>query len=594
MGSLWKSTLFLILAVSWPACAPAGEKWLTVQTPHFTILTSASAEVLKQWAMELEQFEAALQRILPVPEERLVPVTVVLFPNDAELRPFKPLENGEPQDIAGFFVRIQDSQAIAVALDYQPEQTRRLIHHEATHWHNGVSDQPLPLWLDEGLAEVYSTFKVTADGRCSFGDLLQHHLLILAQTKMPSLEQLTTVSHGSLEYNEGDRASYFYAESWAFVHYLLFGKDTPGMKSIVRYLQAAEKATSPAEAFRQAFGTDYAGCEERLTAYIHGGSFHNYLYPLPKLDAVAHLAPRPASEGEVELALGTVLFGSRREATPEVMTHLQRAAALMPGNAEVWEVLGETAVQTGSFSEAADYFARASAAGSNSYYVSYGRGVTRLHTQSSMGDFSAPAEMAGAAEDFRRSIRLNPRFIPAYESLAGVLSAVERPEAADRARMERAKILAPDSAMIDVGLAVCDSKAGNREAARQRLKLVTASDRAQPAARSLAEELLKDYDWQEFNEHLDTLFRSEHYNEAVTAIDQRSRDFDLPQYQKIMAIDRRRAVGARQIAEAIAKANAGQVAEARALLVPLTSGDAEDGTRREAERLLREIDKTGG
>jgi tetratricopeptide (TPR) repeat protein len=211
-----------------------------------------------------------------------------------------------------------------------------------------------------------------------------------------------------------------------------------------------------------------------------------------------------------------------------------------------------------------------------------------------MGDLSAPAEMAGAAEDFRRAIRLNPRFVPAYESLAGVLSALEKPEAADRARMERAKILAPDSAMIDVGLAVCDSKGGNREAARQRLKLVTGSGQAQPAAKSLAEELLQDYDWQEFNEHLDTLFRSEHYNEAVTAIDKLSRDFDLPQYQKIMAIDRRRAIGARQISEAIAKANAGQVAEARALLLPLTSGDAEDGTRREAERLLREIDKTGG
>src|SRR4051812_44150580 len=86
----------------------AGGKWLKVSTPHFTVLTAASEAIARARAIELEQFRGALQAALPVPVERLRPVTVVLFKNRRTLEPFLPLENGRPAKIDGYFARTDD------------------------------------------------------------------------------------------------------------------------------------------------------------------------------------------------------------------------------------------------------------------------------------------------------------------------------------------------------------------------------------------------------------------------------------------------------------------------------------------------------
>jgi hypothetical protein len=73
---------------------------------------------------------------------------------------------------------------------------------------------------DEGFAEYFSTIEV--DGKqAKLGkkpppgdwELLHQH-------GMMKVSDLFRVQHNSREYNEGDRRSVFYAESWLLVHYL--------------------------------------------------------------------------------------------------------------------------------------------------------------------------------------------------------------------------------------------------------------------------------------------------------------------------------------------------------------------------------------
>ena len=55
----------------------------------------------------------------------------------------------------------------------------------------------------------------------------------------------------------------------------------------------------------------------------------------------------------------------------------------------------------------------------------YGLGMTGLQGNRAVGGIYDPNETHQAAAHFRRAIELNPRFVPAYEGLAGVLPALE-------------------------------------------------------------------------------------------------------------------------------------------------------------------------
>ncbi len=592
MKYLWCRLLLLILLPSATVFPATNEKWLKVQTRHFTVLTPGSEAIARKWAIELEQFVVGLQAIIPVPDERLRPVTVVLFRTDKALRPFKPLEKGKPMDIAGFFAQLQDNHAIALALDYSPEEIRAIIYHEAVHWYTSASEKPLPLWLDEGLAEVYATFQRDEDGRYSFGRAVKTHLAFVQYTKLMPLDKLTLITRGSLEYNEGSRATQFYAESWAFVHYLLFGRDTPGMASITRYLEAAETARSSADAFQKAFGVDYQEMQRRLEKYLSGGVYLIHHFQLTELDQTRMLAAKPASDADVELAFGVLLEGSRGGPTPESVQHMRRAADLAPNDPAVWQALGEAELAAKDEDAAAKHFGRAVDLGSSSYFAHYGLGMTRLRAAQGVGALFDESEAAKAAVNFRRSIELNPRFISSYEGLASLLSALEKPDPGDRAKLEHAKILAPESAIIDVGLAVCDLKSGQRAAARDRLALVVAStDGKSQQARQLAEALLLDDDWTQFSGRIETLFNDRQYAEVVRLIDEAQVRFTDSRYRATLAFNRRTAESSRRIADAVELANSGRTDEARSALTQLLAEATDNSTKSEVQRLLREIDK---
>ena len=69
-----------------------------------------------------------------------------------------------------------------------------------------------------------------------------------------TLEQLLTVTHDSPLYNEGERRSLFYAQSWALVH-MLMTKDAQGLKQLSEYLQLTTGGTAPLEAWRAPSGS---------------------------------------------------------------------------------------------------------------------------------------------------------------------------------------------------------------------------------------------------------------------------------------------------------------------------------------------------
>lgn len=356
-----------ILSLGGPALA--GSPWIEVRSEHFTVLTTAAERPAREWTLAMEQFVSSLRSALGDTGRRS-PVTVLLFNKEREFRLYKPMENGKPQDVNGFFVRARDISIIAESLSARSTEARRLIQHETVHWYVSGRVGTLPLWLDEGLAETYSTFEMLDREHGVFGNPIDGYPETLRTRHVQPLSPIVNASRGSLIFNDftgRHTTRLFYVESWALVHSLVFG-DLSGGNRLDKYVQRALQGGPPDEAFRAEIG-DYGEVEEGLRRYVAADSYRRVTVAVPSADIERSLRASPAKPAEVELALGSLLLAVGRIDAAE--PHFRRSLALAapPGAARAWEGLSQISLLRGDFPEAKVDLRKAVAAGSTSDWV---------------------------------------------------------------------------------------------------------------------------------------------------------------------------------------------------------------------------------
>ena len=577
------------------AARGAEETWIKAVTDRFTILTTEGESVARKWAIELEQFRRGLQTAVPVPAERLRPVTVVLFRNARAMEPYVPLEGGKPAKIGGFFVRANDINTIMLSAARNAAETRRVIFHEAVHWHLSAREGYVPLWLGEGLAEVYATFELPNSRSYAFGAAMDEHVELLREESLLPLPKLLGLGRESLLYNEVTRSGIFYAQSWALVHYLLFGEQAPGRAAVQRYLELLPVVRSADDAFLAAFGADYATLEVRLRRYIAGGSYHKHVYSRSTADITRMVKIGLAGPADVALAKGSLLLGAR--SADEAEPYLARAAELAPLDPRPWELLGHVAVERKDFGTALSVLTKSAAAGSTSYLVYHNLAVSRLPEllQPWLPNVPVnPEAMDEAAADFRRAIALSPSHVASYEGLAGVMRGMATFVPGDLELLARGSQQSPGNAMIEAGIAAAEIRAGRPADGRARLERLGArhpnvTSAGMLYARRLLEIERLQEDVAEIN-RLSALNRLE----DVTAIADRAlaRDLD-PAAREFMENVRRRMGDYQRVREAVERANAGDVPVAVRLLDELLADNPDPVVAEEATRIRKKVTPAG-
>jgi hypothetical protein len=101
------------------------------------------------------------------------------------------------------------------------------------------------------------------------GELPEYAPRQLATTRFIPLEQLFAAGHDSPLYNERDRTSMFYAQSWLAVEYLWF--EPSRNKQLLQYFQLLDEQVSVPEAMKRAFGKEPGELDKDLLKYFHGG-----------------------------------------------------------------------------------------------------------------------------------------------------------------------------------------------------------------------------------------------------------------------------------------------------------------------------------
>jgi hypothetical protein len=266
-------TAVLTVCLLAPAVLPAQPRdaWVSIRTNNLLLVSNAGEQDLRHVAVWLELFHDAFARLLSRSVVDLsIPTTVVVFRDDASFQPFKPLYQGRPADVAGYFQPGSDVNYIALSLERGGRDSLGTAFHEYVHLHLRENMPDAPLWLNEGLAEFYSAFAMSG-GEAVFGAPIPYHVRLLRTREFIPLATLFAVAHDSPHYNEQDKSGVFYAESWALVHYLMLGGGGRHRPQLTRFVNLLSAGASADAAVQLAFGMNLEALEAELKDYVRRG-----------------------------------------------------------------------------------------------------------------------------------------------------------------------------------------------------------------------------------------------------------------------------------------------------------------------------------
>ena len=310
--------------------APLSRDWKRITTPSLTVVGTAQENDLRRVAVEIERFRGALRSMIPTLKlDSPTPTVVVVFRDDEAFRPFKPRVRGKINDnVAGYFMGRSHVNYIVMAPTAQREFTSRVIFHEYTHYLINLNFKRLPLWLNEGLAEFYSTFSGSdRDGRTIIGRPIDAHIATMMRMTPIPLATFTRPETAAELYQDPDRTRLLYSESWGLVHYLLIGNNGARRPQLGRFIAAVERGAAAATAFVEIFGPDLGVLDRELRAHVT--NFRLDALQLQPEALQSKLAASRLPEAEARHVQGDLLV---QTGAPELADqHLSAAVTVDPG-----------------------------------------------------------------------------------------------------------------------------------------------------------------------------------------------------------------------------------------------------------------------
>jgi tetratricopeptide (TPR) repeat protein len=341
----------LWLALSAGTLSAAEPAWTRLDTPSFTFFSNASAEVTRRFAGDLETFRRFVAASLgDGAVASPLPTHVYLFDSHTSFRDFSLGERN-----VGWFAGTR--QANVIALDTSSAAGAEVAYHEYVHFVVENSTPAVPLWLNEGLAEFYSTFRSRAE-ELEIGRPLERHVEFLRRNRLISFDDLFAVDRRSSDYTEERRRGAFYAQSWAFVHYLLVGQKEFHVE-VDDFLSRLRDGQTARDAFEDAFGTTTVGLRRDLEHYLSQASFEYLVMAAePDLDESPG-QPVVLADAEARARLGLLRLAGKVGTEADSERDFNAALGGEPANPTALRGMGELDLGRGDYLQAAAWFAEA-------------------------------------------------------------------------------------------------------------------------------------------------------------------------------------------------------------------------------------------
>ena len=204
--------------------------------------------------------------------------------------------------------------------------------HEYMHLLIRHSGGSFPLWLNEGMAELYSSMNVQG-GKMRVGDLHVGRYQLLKTSKWLPMELLMEVDHQSPIYTAKGHSGIFYSQSWALAHMIMLG-DKYRDKAGEFLRKVAGEEMPAAKAFQDVYGKTLFKVLKDLEDYLSANSIKIALFDYKPEKSPAPEV-RPATPFESDLAVARLL--SRAEDPRDAEEIFERLEAQEAANLELSE-----------------------------------------------------------------------------------------------------------------------------------------------------------------------------------------------------------------------------------------------------------------
>jgi hypothetical protein len=384
-----------LVVLAMTQAATARDAWICLRSDNFELYTTSDEKIGRDALRFFEQVRRAFTEILGVKLPDSKPVRILAFRDEQAFAPYR------PQGHVLAYTMSESSRDYIVMQDLVPEHYPVALH-EYTHVVISQAGINLPLWLNEGFAEVYSTLSPVGR-KIRVGRIIPGRLQV-AQAGFIDLREVLKADRQSPLYHENDRVGIFYAESWALLHMLKFSETySPRFD---RVLEAIGRGEAGDRALQNVYGKSIEQIQVDLQIYVHGNHFREGVIhaKLAKPDSEPRLVPADPLDVDVMLA-GIEARGPHRQ---EALKTLEQLANANPGKLAPIESLSWIQLAGPDPQAAVVPFLRALESGTRDANLCYQFAI-RLRT--SLPDTEYVAAL-------RRATEIDPNFSAAQQQLA--------------------------------------------------------------------------------------------------------------------------------------------------------------------------------
>ncbi len=411
---LWLVVLLCIVSSS------AFAKTYEIKSENFVLVGSVRATDGKALLLELEQYRQAVLQLLgvtnPMPETVPVRIYTVRGAKGFELLTGR-------TDIRGLYTtRIEGPTFILNSKNgfRRGKGVRHIALHEYTHHLLATySDQIYPRWYHEGLANYFSTFEVNKNGDLIIGQPYQPYAHALSQkTWMPTDVVVNSILSYPFKLNGKSTrglsaSSYFYAQSWLAVHYIMSTKtESPKLDAYIKNLNTKRGS---GDAFEQAFGRTPAQFDTILKAYFKANKYATLtIRPKVKIkDHAVHVKELSKGEAEFHKAEAMRVFLRRNGKAEQVVKQYDKAAEMLGETPAILAARADLATWENAYEKAQGYINKAMVHGSGDASILRAAGTVLL-SKNDTTDSPDKDELDKARRLFKRAMIKNPNDIAAH------------------------------------------------------------------------------------------------------------------------------------------------------------------------------------
>jgi tetratricopeptide (TPR) repeat protein len=473
----------LVLAVTGAA---AQEGWVQVATPNFTVVANGGDKRARDIALQFERYRAAIQSGWPWARPQLDrPVVVIAAKDEATMKLLVPQywERGSRMQPASVFATAPDAYFIAVRSDLRDEDNQNSNPYQTSYWSytmlalTSAFEHPLPLWFRNGFAAVLSNSLVRSD-HIDFGRPIDEHLRTLQTGVRLNMTEFLTLDAKSRYYMDSATRPNFEAQSWAVLHYLLFGRED--QRAVNELAKLLLEGKSSVDAVRQVFGSVEA-LDHEFVLYRRQQVFRYLKMNTPNTVSVEGFTTRKLEPLQVTAIRAQYHVATGRPADARKLVETLKGQSPVP--AAVFDIEAVLLDREDKPGEARAMYARAAEANTDNFFSLY-----RLATLEQQPNPDA-ARLARMETLLRRSIASNNGFAPAHVFLANVLSSQNK--AAEAVPIAtRGAALDPSAASARLALARAfwgASKQGEARGQALAARALADSDQERAAVQALLE-----------------------------------------------------------------------------------------------------------